>query len=102
MRGKPLATRWRFLAKRSIAAVLYFVLLGGALLVGISVEGWLFAGIGLTVAAVLVWIAVEVIGEGLFELPRLLSYRRYREEWERANDGDAMPREPALPPPASG
>lgn len=85
LKGKPLATRGRFLAVRSLAVLSYLVLLAAALFAAISLEQWLFTGLGVTALAVLAAIAVEVIGEGLFEIPKAFSYRRYRDQWERAN-----------------
>lgn len=86
LRGKPLTSRRSFLVKRATFALAYLLVLASVLIVAVVSEQVLFAGIGLTLLAVGAAIAVELIGEGLFELPRLFSYRAYRQRWEQANE----------------
>jgi hypothetical protein len=85
LRGKPLASRMRFLTRRSLLFLLYLVVTVVAFFVAFRFERWLLKGIGFTILALLAAVAFEVIGEGLLGIHKAFDYRKHREEWELAN-----------------
>ena len=85
LRGKPLASRRRFLIKRVSIVLAYLLILAVAIVGTFVVEKLIFMGIGFALLAITAAIALEVLGEGLFELKRAFDYKGYRENWEQAN-----------------
>lgn len=85
LKGKPLASRRHFLIARLAIVLGYLLVLALAIAGAIVLEQLIFMGIGFALLAVAGAIAVEVLGEGLFELKRAFDYSAYRQSWDRAN-----------------
>lgn len=83
--GEPLKSRTRFLMRRLLVVFTLLVIFTGLLLALLALNPGFLMGIAVTIVLIPVAIGLSMAGEMLFAIPKLLSYKSYRKEWEQAN-----------------
>jgi membrane protein YdbS with pleckstrin-like domain len=71
--------------RRLLVVFTLLVIFVGLLLAFLSLNPGFLTGVAVTILVIPVAIALSMAGEMLFAIPKLLSYKSYRKEWEQAN-----------------
>jgi hypothetical protein len=87
LRDEPLMSRTRFFIMRLLLVLGLLVVVAGLLLAFLRLNSGFLKGVVVTILIIPVAIALSMAGEMLFAIPKLLSYKSYRNQWDQANAG---------------